>query len=319
MKKYRAAIIGLGKIAWQFDRGFGFSGGQYPKTHALAYFQNSQTQIVGGYDPDEESREAFAQEYHVPVYSDLEQMLGEAQAEIVSVCSPSERHYSQMKLLLQNTHATMIWLEKPPTLTVCELQDLLQQQMETSKTVLVNFMRRYSPLYRKVKEIVSLKTYGEVRGATVRYSRGLLNNGTHMIDILNFILDNSNRIELSYVDPEKCGGIARCEDFQIQFIHYEVPYHCLDIDITFDNARVSVLHGGLTLKVENRVENVNYPGFYHLDEDSKDGLSLGDNISFFDEALKDLIHSHEVGTDPTSSLGSAVNAMRIFERISSGI
>src|SRR5437660_578919 len=106
---YRAALVGLGKIAWRFDRGQGSSPGSL--SHAGAYVRNRRTLLVSGCSPHEADRRAFQKAFAVPVYASLADLLAHKSPDIVSIASPSPLHFSQTLACLEK-QVPMIWLEK---------------------------------------------------------------------------------------------------------------------------------------------------------------------------------------------------------------
>jgi hypothetical protein len=54
-----------------------------------------------------------------------------------------------------------------------------------------------------------------------------------------------------------------------------LPYHCIDMALTCDQGRVSMLHDGMTPVVEERVEHELFPGFYRLRHTGDELLGAG--------------------------------------------
>ncbi|MFH1021015.1 MAG: Gfo/Idh/MocA family oxidoreductase, partial [Pseudomonadota bacterium] len=121
MSIYRAVLCGLGNIAWLFDR-------NYPESvtslsHAGAYGKQARTTLVAGFSPAQKDRDIFSQAFGLPTYDSLEELLAAERPEIVSICSPSQTHYSQVMTCL-DYDIPMIWLEKPPAFTSAEVDAL---------------------------------------------------------------------------------------------------------------------------------------------------------------------------------------------------
>jgi predicted dehydrogenase len=322
MSTYKAVIVGLGNIAWKFDSdGVNFNSG--PLTHAEA-FQNSQrVTLVGGTSPDNSDCTLFSKHFGVPVYGNYREMIKETKPDIVSICSPTHLHFEHLHYCLE-VGIPMIWLEKPPADNTSQLTKLISKLKATnSSKVLVNYQRRFSEEYGKLKEVISQNLLGDLKAITLTYSRGLLHNGSHNIDLLFYLMGDEIVID-SYVvskhnsdSPsfilELSGGIT------VSVIGLELPYHCFDTVFTFEKGRASVLHGGMSTKWEIVAEHEFYPGFYRLIERNEHPLGSGGLYCSLNHALSELIDSFEEKREPLSSLSSAKKSITLIEAILSEI
>ena len=315
---YRVALVGLGNIAWRFDQDVGRGRGL---THASAYVQNSRTAIVSGCSPDEDDRAAFEGTFSIPAYKTLEGLVDKTELDIVSICSPPELHYDQVLYCLEK-EIPMIWLEKPPAGSLSELDALLRMQAwhNGKSKVLVNYQRRYVECYRLLKTLCRDRTLGKCRFIHINYSMGLELNGSHMLDILFFVVGNGTEYELEWVSRS---GDFENPSFALAFENgveaivsgLSLPYHCIDISLVCDGGRASVLHGGMTPRVEKKVEHELFPGFCRLKESEKRLLGSGGFGTCMEEALKDLIDAFEKDMQPLSSLTTARRAQALVEEI----
>ena len=119
---YRAAIVGLGNIAWLFD--CDRDAPAIINTHVSAYLNNPRIELVGGCSPVAVEREQFAAAFGVAVYESMEELLAETGPDIVSICSPSEFHFVQTRKCLERG-VPMVWLEKPSASSLAEIDRLL--------------------------------------------------------------------------------------------------------------------------------------------------------------------------------------------------
>jgi predicted dehydrogenase len=200
---YKSAVIGLGNIAWKYDQAVMVKNGVL--THAEAYKLHSDTVLVGGCSPDEKDRNGFAEKYNVPVFSSVDELLQDTLPDIVSICSPAYLHFEHTCKCIASG-VRMIWLEKPPALTKEEIDFIIKEQDREKVVVLVNYQRRYCQGYIRLKEIFCNKTLGEVKFVYMTYSRGLSANGSHIIDILHYILGDKVRITLASSLTSGCKG-----------------------------------------------------------------------------------------------------------------
>jgi predicted dehydrogenase len=314
---YRAAIVGLGNIAWRFDGAQG--AGQDSLSHAGAYVQNSRTVLVGGCSPDAEDRSAFQKAFGVPVYASLSDLLDHAAPDIVSIASPSSWHFSQTLACLQKK-VPMIWLEKPAAVSLHELDRLLETSHQVRSTVVVNFQRRYCTAYQNLRRIYEEQRLGTCRLIQLNYSRGLEVNGAHILDMLFFVTGDRAQWHLEWTSADgdrdnPCLSLLLANGPRVMIAGLSLPYHCIDIALTCDQGRVSMLHGGMTPVVEERVEHELFPGFYRLRHTGDEFLGAGGLAGSMAAALDDLLDAFEQPREPVSNLQTARASLALIEEV----
>ncbi|MCK5613074.1 Gfo/Idh/MocA family oxidoreductase, partial [Candidatus Pacearchaeota archaeon] len=278
------------------------------------------TTLVGGCSPDRQDRESFGQKYDTNVFENIDELLSETEPDIVSICSPSSLHYEHVCKCLE-AETPMIWLEKPPAVNLEDTNQLIEKEKSSKSTIAVGFQRRYSSCYSELRDLYAGKLLGETKSVHLTYSRGLLLNGSHIIDTLFFVLGDDAQLSLEYVLSGDKNNPSFCfKSSSGLLVHVEgasLPYHCIDITLTCKKGRASVLYGGIKTREELVVEHEYFPGFYRLSEqkDSKVISSGGGIDNVLASILEDLIESHQKGIKPQSNLRSARNTMAIIDNI----
>jgi predicted dehydrogenase len=314
---YRAAMVGLGNIAWRFDRGQG--AGQSSLSHAGAYERNSRTMLVGGCSPDAGDRIAFQTACRVPVYASLSDMLDHESPDIVSIASPSPWHFSQTMACLEKK-IPMIWLEKPVAGSLQELDRLLETNRQGCSTVVVNFQRRYCTAYQNLRRVYQEQRLGTCELIQLNYSRGLEVNGAHILDMLFFVTDNQEQWHLEWASADgdrdnPCFSLVLANGPRVMVCGLSLPYHCIDMALTCEQGRVSMLHGGMTPVVEERVEHELFPGFHRLQHTGDDILGAGGLAGSMEAALDDLLDAFEQRREPVSNLKTARASLALIEEV----
>jgi len=317
-QQYRAALVGLGNIAWRFDQNN--EDVSMGLTHASTYLKNDRVEIVGGCSPEPEDKESFEKVYQVASFKTLEEMLAAVQPDIVSICTPAEHHYDQVMYCLQHS-IPMIWLEKPPATSLADLDNLIQehgQRQERSK-VLVNYQRRFSESYIRLQSLYKEQTLGACRLIQINYSRGLENNGSHLLDILFSMFELESEYKLEWVSDSRSKSPSfalTCQNgLPVIVSGAELPYHNIDIILTFDFGRASVLYGGMIQRLETNINNDLFPGFYRLAESKMLYTDKEDIQCSMAAALSDLIGAYEDNREPRSSLITARRTQKLMEEI----
>jgi predicted dehydrogenase len=127
-KIFRAAIVGTGDIASE---------------HAAAIRQlNGRVEIVAAVDVNEQRVATFAAEWGVPkTYESVSQLLASEQLDLVHICTPPATHVSlAMECLMAGVSPL---LEKPPALSLEQLDLLLEVELQTGVPVIVVFQHRF--------------------------------------------------------------------------------------------------------------------------------------------------------------------------------
>jgi predicted dehydrogenase len=317
-QKYRAALVGLGNIAWRFDQKQ--DDVDIGLTHVSSYRKHDRVEIVGGCSPEQDDRESFEKAYKVQTFKTIEEMIPAVKPDIVSICSPAEHHHGQVLYCLQHS-IPMIWLEKPPTTSLADLDNLIQEngQPDGRSKILVNYQRRFSESYIWLQSLYKDQTLGACRLIQINYSRGLETNGSHLLDILFFIVELECEYRLEWVSDSKSASPSFALSFPNGFSVFvsglDLTYHNIDIILTFDLGRASVLYGGMVQRIESKVENDIFPGFYRLAESNMIRKNNGEIQRNMAEALSDLIGAYEDNREPISSLITARKTQKLMEEI----
>ena len=184
MKILRTAIVGLGRIGWQFH---------LPEVAAHPGFEP-----VAVVDPLPDRREEAASAYGVHPYADLAQLLAGETIDLVVIASPTPFHAEQA--LLSFEHGCDVFCDKPLAPTLAEAERMIEAAEKQGRKLMV-----YQP-HRAGVEVVGLHQllarnligplYMIKRGrsdyirrndwqAFHKYGGGMLNNyGSHHIDEL---------------------------------------------------------------------------------------------------------------------------------------
>src|SRR3989339_2147333 len=138
-KKFKALIIGAGRIASGFDD---------PKskqilTHAHAYKKHPQIEFIGFYDIDFKKAKLAAKKWSVGSYSDFKKAINENMPDIISICTPDRNHFEQFKMISQLKNKPKIVIcEKPLTVGLYNTKKIVQLYNKKKIPVLVNHSRR---------------------------------------------------------------------------------------------------------------------------------------------------------------------------------
>ena len=185
----RALLIGCGNIGAQYD----LHDAAKVWTHAKALSLQSNIEWAVT-DSDAEKAQEVAKVYQVPFIEKLDGVnLGEF--DLVSLTTPTTTHASILLQAFQNKVPVVI-CEKPVIASKEEKDELENAYRLSGTKVLVNYMRRFHPVYQELKEwIAAQPTKTSLQNIIVKYKRGFLNNASHAIDLLEGNTDHPVRPE----------------------------------------------------------------------------------------------------------------------------
>lgn len=206
MHMWKAAILGCGQIAGGYDAS---SSREFIRTHARAYTACPETNLAAVMDVDAVRARAFAECWRVPkYYDDLAGLLDQERCEIVSICTPDGLHADDLKTCLESSSVRAIWCEKPLALDIVEAEDLVAHARAQGVVLAVNYQRQWEPAHRALAEEIRSGAWGRILGAQGTYSKGVVHNGSHLINLLRDFLGEPEEMrvhrafcEYSPVDP----------------------------------------------------------------------------------------------------------------------
>lgn len=186
-KTLSCVLIGCGKIAGGFDDDS--TAGDLPLTHAGAYCEHGKFDLVACVDPDSEARIAFMKRWNIKNgYSSMQQLRDHITTiDVVSVCSPTAFHFSDVVSALK-LNPKVIFCEKPLASSVKDAISIIEACAEANVSLLVNYNRRWDSSVHHLKQELDAGYWGTVRSVSGIYTKGVSNNGSHIVDLLQLLL-----------------------------------------------------------------------------------------------------------------------------------
>ena len=260
MKKYKVLIIGAGNIGAMFDN----PESEEILTHAHGFLKSPYFQLKGFYDVDEKKAQEAAKRWNTESFSDLETALKET--DVVCCCVPDEFHYDMLKQIAEYP-VKLVITEKPLTKTLNEAEEV--QKLYQNIPCMVNYSRRFLKEFWELKEKIS--GYGHFLKGNGYYGKGILHNGSHMIDFLGYLFDGidsyenpENAICDFYADDSSCDVKLKIGNgvFRMNSIDCSAAT-IFELDLFFEKARVRILDGGVKIETYFVKESPTYVGYYN--------------------------------------------------------
>lgn len=178
---YRAAVIGCGRIGAIF----GDPSDATALSHAGAYQRHPRIELCGLVDSDPDRLRAAAEKWSAPSFGNLRDLMEIAAPEIISVCAPTSQHVACLEAIARFLPSAVV-CEKPVALTALEAERVVSLYERERIPLFVNFSRRFDSVVQETRAALDEGEFGRVLNASVRYSKGLLNNGSHALDLMQY-------------------------------------------------------------------------------------------------------------------------------------
>jgi predicted dehydrogenase len=186
MKQYSVGLVGLGNIA-AFK--WGEPGDPLAFNHAGGIAASGgRVRLAAVADTDPARRDRFAREWgpYLPdatAYASAEELLAAGVPDIVSICTPGATHFElAMRVLASGCRA--VFLEKPPTSSLAELDELLAEADRRGANVTVSYTRHWRPRMRGMERLIQRGLIGRVERVVGYVRGGTLYFHGHVTDML---------------------------------------------------------------------------------------------------------------------------------------
>lgn len=243
MKKYRVLVVGAGRIGAFFDS---------PKsrrvlTHAHAYRNHSLCDLVGFVDQEYSQAVRAAKVWGGHAFQSIRDAFCTGPIDIVSVSASTPSHAAIM-MELAKTPVRGILLEKPIALTVKEANLILRAYARKETAVVVNYTRRFLKEFQAIRTSIQNGLYGAFVAAHCYYSGGLLNNGSHFLDLLHFFFGEmvGGHVVLAQrgttSDP-RCNVVVKMRNGRCAYLISadQQSYSIFDMEFIFERRKI-VIH-----------------------------------------------------------------------------
>lgn len=345
MTQYTAAIVGTGRIG--FTLGFDRKREQ-PAAHTGALQANRRIRLITGADTDGERRARWQQHVRgARAFATSDELYAACTPDIVTVAVNEDAHKAECIKAIR-AKPRLVILEKPVALTSAQAQDIADCAREHAVPVMVNHERRFARDWRAAKEYMhrigdlqmlradlfsGLRIYSAAHEADGAYS--LLHDGTHLIDIVQFLLEDfcdppHDRSEPLLPAPA-VSGIYRDEKGDVRNFtaRYALPacpevtvtmsgrsrFFAFAVDILGTTGRICIGNG--FAKFYSAQESRLYTGFRSLAPDPS--VRLPKKTGYFANMIQNAVDFLD-GTAPLlSPLATAIADLKALEAIKARI
>jgi predicted dehydrogenase len=315
----KVLIVGCGNIAGGFDAAR--PAGAPPLTHAGAYRAHGGFELAGCVEPDAARRAAFMAHWGVTRgYADFAAAgAGGERFDVISICSPTSAHHADALAALA-LRPSLVFGEKPLCDTVGRAEDLVARFQVEGVKLAVNHNRRWDADVRRLRGEVAAGAWGQLRCATGHYNKGILNNGSHLVDLLHCL---AGPLELLHAgrpvhdfwpaDPSVPALLQTANGAPVSLnCSHAADYSLFELQLVFERGLVAMEDGGLRWRVRHAGPSEQFAGYRAL---SAGDLVQGHYLDAMGNAAANIYDAVTNQAELASTGETALAAQRLCDQI----
>ncbi len=220
MARYRAAIIGLGRIADTIDDEIVGTGWLVPFGHMGSYAEVPEVEVVAAADLYAEQRAAFGQRWGIDsshLYASYPEMLERERPDIVSICTsaaPRARIVLDIVEMVRTgrTGVRCIWAEKPLAISLADADAMVDGCRAAGIVLITNAQRASDVYFRRARALIDAGELGQMRQITAYGSGKLSHMGVHLLGAVCVLAGGSERVSWVVGEVESDQAAASDDD-----------------------------------------------------------------------------------------------------------
>lgn len=269
---YSVLIIGCGAIAGGYDAER--SPEDWPLSHAGAIARDDRFELVACVDPDDAARETFAARWNVPIAAPSLDALHaeEGDFDLIVIASPTPVHAEHLERA-QRIWPKAVFCEKPVAKDA-ETASCLHQSFDKARIPLVvNYTRRWQPGLQPLIDDIDNGDWGELISAVGTYAKGIMHNGSHMLDLLRMFVGPMTLQHAGphlfdhWEDDPSVSAILTANDMG-QPVHLVAgdarDFTQFELVLTYDLGEIAIRDGGFRIETRKVEESSAFPGYRNL-------------------------------------------------------
>lgn len=244
MNKLRIAIVGCGNVS---------------RMHFEALNENKNTLLVACCDNVPEKADKMAEKYNIKAYYSFEEMLSDAQLDVLHICTPHYLHAPMaMSAMEKGIH---VFCEKPLAIHYEDALKMCECAKQNNVYLAACFQNRYNMSSQYLRDLVESKKYGNIVAvkADVTWDRDekyysddwhgtldkegggvIINQCIHTLDLIQWLVGDDVVSVDGSVSQKRLKGKIETED-------------TADALITFKNGVQALFYGTLCYKANSSV------------------------------------------------------------------
>jgi len=313
-KKYKAAVIGCGRVGaeeWNYSKEL------QPETHAACYKNNPNVELAGLVDINYKKLENAGKYFpNVALFNSAEEMFEKIKPNIVSISTDSDSHASLVKLAAKYKTSAIL-CEKPIAQSIKQAEEMIKICKKNKSLLFINHQRRFDPLLQQWQAKIKNGLIGKIVQVNCYYYNGLLNSGTHVIDLLRFFLGEVDWVkgfinkETSWKkDDDNIDALIKFKNGTLATLQ-TLPknYGLSDYHFYGQKGYFAIKNLGYEIEYKKSIENKYCKGFYQLSDNAE---KQGKPRSLVSSVIKHIISCLDQTTKPVGSGEDGLAALKVI-------
>jgi predicted dehydrogenase len=318
----RVAVIGCGRIGSLWDEGH---AGASPRTHAGAYQRCQRARLVALCDEQADRLHAAGQRRGIArLYLDYHRLFEQEALDLVSICTPPAQRLEVIEAALR-AGVRGLFCEKPLAVDLPTALAIRETVKQYEATMGVAYLRCWNAAIEQATAWVRRGGLGQIQSLVGRYDKGLLNNGSHLLELVLRMFGLPRRVACwpSVAAAGPCGDPtpdARLEfageegDFAFYMLGSDYRrFSLFELDVVGTQGRIRIHDKGWQIDTETVVEDARAPGYRMLQPVSHLTTGLDGMLS---RAVEQLLDVYQQQADaPACTVDDAVQVMRVVDAL----
>lgn len=272
---FNVALVGIGNIGLLYDYDK-FSESAH--SHVKAIFLHEEFTLKYVVDIENSNLDKVQSLFpNVLYFNNVLEVSGFEDIDVLVIATPTRYHFQVLNEFRKNVNIKKIIMEKPLFLEQEEYENI---PAFIKDKIIVNYIRRFDKNFQSIKKNIEQSVYGDPMKLIFKYTKGFKNNGSHIIDFINFMLPGLKFIESRCLNSLKDNDFSdETIDvfFKVSYNNQEIPIYILGLDDTrysifefdlfFTKKRVQVVDFGRKINYFDVEEDPDYDGYKILSQD----------------------------------------------------
>lgn len=266
------ALIGLGNIALLFDTNK--ANKTTALSHVKAIFLHEDFNLKYAVDINLNNEKILKDFFpNCQLYTSHNEIIDKNDIDVLVIATPTNKHFSILNDFKNNKNIKIFFVEKP-LFSISQEYDNLSKDIKDK--IVVNYLRRFSPAFIDLKQRLSNEDF--IEKIVINYCKGLKNNGSHLIDLLNYLFDDleikSSSIlssSIGFDESDLCYDLYILISYKNQTIpiffisHNHEKYNLINMDIYTNSQQIKFLNSEDTISYYKIVNDKNFSTYKVFD------------------------------------------------------
>ncbi len=232
------ALIGIGNIGLLYDDDI--SDKKKALSHIKAIYLHKEFDLKYVVDINNRHIDKVKRFFpEVDFYNDHKTLLSKNDIDILVIATPTNTHLNILNEFKNKKNIKLFFIEKPLFNKHTEYAEV---EENLKNKIVVNYLRRFDKNINKLKKQIQRNKFGNIQKIVINYCKGLKNNGSHMIDMVNFLFNNPPIVSTKILSKT------------IGFSHEDLTYDIF-IEISYRGQIIPLYFLGLDHTLYNIIEH----------------------------------------------------------------